>query len=119
MSYDLNGNLLSLDRKGKTGTNSYGNIDQLSYVYQANSNKIQAVNDAILLSNPNVGDFRDSSSIATQYTYNQDGSLNSDDNKKIVFEWNYLKKPKKITKANGQWQKFMYNAQGTLLQTLT
>ena len=52
-------------------------------------------------------------------SYNQDGSLNSDDNKRISFEWNYLKKPKKITKANGQWQKFMYDASGVLLQTLT
>jgi RHS repeat-associated protein len=119
MSYDANGNILSLSRKGKTGTNSWGYIDQLSYVYQANSNKIQAVNDAVLVSNPNVGDFRDSSSIATQYTYNQDGSLNSDDNKKIIFEWNYLKSPKKITKANGQWKKFMYDANGKLLRTET
>ena len=45
--------------------------------------------------------------------------MNSDDNKKIVFEWNYLKKPKKITKANGQWKTFIYNASGKLLQTLT
>ncbi len=91
----------------------------MNYVYQANSNKIQAVNDAQLVSNPNVGDFRDSSSIATQYTYNQDGSLNSDDNKRISFEWNYLKSPKKITKANGQWKRFIYDASGKLLQTQT
>ena len=119
MTYDLNGNIKTLNRKGKTGANTWGYIDQLSYVYQDNSNKIQAVNDAILLSNPNVGDFRDSSSIATQYTYNQDGSLNSDDNKKITFEWNYLKSPKKITKANGQWKKFQYDAAGKLLRTET
>ena len=119
MTYDFNGNIKTLNRKGKIGVNNWGYIDQLSYDYQTNSNKIQAVNDAILLSNPNVGDFRDSSSIVTQYTYNQDGSLNSDDNKKITFEWNYLKKPKKITKANGQWEKFMYDASGNLLQTLT
>lgn len=119
LSYDLNGNLKTLNRKGKTGTNSWGDIDQLNYVYQANSNKIQAVNDALLVNNPNVGDFRDSSSITIQYAYNQDGSLNSDDNKKISFEWNYLKRPKKITKANGQWEKFIYDAEGKLLQTQT
>jgi RHS repeat-associated protein len=118
MTYDFNGNITSLSRKGKTGANSWGYIDQLSYIYQDNSNKIQAVNDALLVSNPNVGDFRDSSSIATQYTYNQDGSLNSDDNKKIVFEWNYLKSPKKITKGS-QWKKFIYDASGKLLQTVT
>jgi hypothetical protein len=54
MSYDANGNILSLSRKGKTGTNSWGYIDQLSYVYVGNSNKIKAVNDALLVSNPNV-----------------------------------------------------------------
>ena len=119
MSYDFNGNLTNMWRKGKIGANTWDYIDKLSYVYQANSNKIQAVNDALLVSNPNVGDFRDSSSTATQYTYNQDGSLNSDDNKKITFEWNYLKSPKKITKANGQWKKFQYDATGKLLRTET
>jgi RHS repeat-associated protein len=118
LSYDLNGNLKTLNRKGKTGTNSWNYIDQLSYVYQLYSNKIKAVNDALLVSNPNVGDFRDSSSIATQYTYNADGSLNSDDNKKITFEWNYLKSPKKITKGS-QWKRFIYDASGKLLQTVT
>jgi RHS repeat-associated protein len=119
LSYDLNGNLKTLNRKGKAGTNSWNYIDQLTYDYLPYSNKIKAVNDAQLVSNPNVGDFRDSSSIATQYTYNADGSLNSDDNKKITFEWNYLKSPKKITKANGQWKKFQYDASGKLLQTQT
>ena len=32
-TYDLNGNILSLNRKGQTATNTYGNIDMLSYSY--------------------------------------------------------------------------------------
>ncbi|WP_026994859.1 RHS repeat domain-containing protein [Flectobacillus major] len=119
VTYDANGNILSLSRNGKISPNSWGDIDQLAYTYNTNSNKIKAVNDALLLNNPNVGDFRDSSSAENQYIYAQDGSLIFDDNKKISIDWYYLKLPKKITKANGQWKAFIYNAQGKLLQTQT
>jgi len=120
MSYDANGNILSLSRKGKTGANSWGDIDQLSYVYESNSNKIKKVSDLQGLSNQNVGDFRDSSNVATEYEYWQDGSLKIDRNKKISqIDYNHLKLPRQITFEGGQWIKNQYDATGKKLKSTT
>ncbi|MEY4540402.1 MAG: hypothetical protein RLZZ306_2159 [Bacteroidota bacterium] len=120
MSYDANGNILTLNRKGKTGTNSFGYIDQLSYVYESNSNKIKKVSDTQGLSNQNVGDFRDSSNVATEYEYWQDGSLKIDRNKKILqIDYNYLKLPKQVTFEGGQWIRNQYDASGKKLKSIT
>ena len=120
MSYDKNGNILTLNRKGKTGTNSWGDIDQLSYIYESNSNKIKAVSDLQGLANQNVGDFRDSSNVTTEYEYWLDGSLKIDKNKKVSnIDYNYLKLPKQITFEGGQWIKNQYDATGKKLKSTT
>jgi RHS repeat-associated protein len=120
MSYDLSGNVKTLGRKGKIGTNLYGDIDQLSYDYESNSNKIKKVSDLQGLNNHNVGDFRDSSNIITEYEYWQDGSLKIDRNKKISqVDYNYLKLPKQITFEGGQWIRNQYDASGKKLKSST
>ena len=40
VSYDFNGNIKTLNRKGLKSDNTFGLIDSLAYTYQSNSNKI-------------------------------------------------------------------------------
>jgi RHS repeat-associated protein len=111
ISYDGNGNIKTLSRNGYKSTNNYGLVDSLAYTYQANSNKIQAVND---LSNETAS-FTDATG-TTDYTYSADGSLISDANKGITtIEYNYLKLPKRIVKGTTTIL-YQYDASGNKLK---
>ena len=79
INYDKNGNITTLQRKGKNGSN-FGDIDNLSYAY--NGNRLQYVADAVS-GNEDVGDFRAGGGSNNDYTYWPDGSLKSDANKGI------------------------------------
>ena len=60
LSYDMNGNILSMNQKGWKITGS-SFIDQLGYTYQNNSNKLAKVTDASSDPNTKLGDFKDGS----------------------------------------------------------
>lgn len=113
LSYDKNGNITNLQRKGKNSS-SFSDIDNLNYTYAGN--RLLGVTDAIN-GNEDVGDFRDEGS-SNDYTYWNDGSLKSDANKgvtQILYD-GYLKKIKQIDFSNGDWVKLFYNGNGTLLR---
>ncbi len=94
VTYDNNGNIKKLIRNGLISANTFGIVDNLSYTYNANSNKILKVDD---LSNVTAS-FADVA--GNDYTYSPDGSLISDANKGIgTIEYNYLKLPKRIVKG--------------------
>ena len=119
MSYDGNGNIKSLWRKGMSQTNTFNYIDKLSYTYPNNSNKLTSVSDAIN-GNLNTGDFRDGNTSGNDYDYLADGSLKKDLNKGISsIEYNYLKLPKKITFTNTKWVEYKYDASGKKLKKVT
>ena len=119
MDYDYNGNIKSLWRKGSTGTNSFGYIDQLTYNYSANSNKLNTVGDGIT-GNSDTGDFRDGNTTGNDYDYWEDGSLKKDLNKGISeIQYNYLKLPKKINFTNGKWLEYQYSSGGKKLKKTT
>ncbi|WP_044173783.1 RHS repeat domain-containing protein [Flectobacillus major] len=120
VTYDANGNILSLSRNGATNTNytSFGNVDNLSYTYQTNSNKLLKIQDATI-GNPDLGDFRDGTNTNNDYEYWEDGSLKKDKNKKIAsITYNYLKLPKTITFDNGRTITTQYDAQGSKLKKI-
>jgi RHS repeat-associated protein len=118
MSYDLNGNIKTLWRKGLNQTNTFNYIDKLSYTYANYSNKLMSVSDAIT-GNLNTGDFRDGNTSGDDYTYWADGSLKSDLNKGIsLIEYNYLKLHKKITFSDGRTINFQYDASGKKLKEI-
>jgi hypothetical protein len=112
LSYDKNGNILNLQRKGFTGS-SFASIDDLTYSYSGN--KLIKIDDAIS-ENLNTKDFRDSVA-ATDYTYWPNGNLKSDLNKRISqIDYNtYINKPKKITFLNGSVLNFTYDGNGALI----
>jgi hypothetical protein len=107
MEYDRNGNLTRLNRQGRTSTNSWGTIDGLVYTYASTtSNKINGIWDA----SGEAAGFTDRTNGA-EYSYWPDGSLKSDASKEItLIEYNYLKRPHKITFSNNQTIEYEYDA---------
>lgn len=82
-AYDENGNIKSMKHWGvKVLTGSSSLIDDLSYDYFTNSNKLKKVTDAITADNK-LGDFTDKNTAGDDYGYDVNGNLLADLNKKI------------------------------------
>lgn len=96
ISYDKNGNIGTLKRKGYQDP-AYGNsgidfIDDLVYTYAPASNKLINVND-----NATRDGFDDQNTIDEDYVYDINGNLIKDKNKKITsISYNHLNLPIKI-----------------------
>jgi RHS repeat-associated protein len=109
-SYDANGNILSLQRYSKTGTSTYGLVDNLTYSYLTNGNKLQKIDDAIS-GNIGANDFRDIS--GNDYAFSVDGKLTKDGNKSIMnIDYNYLDLVSKVTFADGTKVETFYTSTG-------
>lgn len=111
MKYDANGNIFEMWQKGlKLGSSGMTSdwIDQMSYTYFTNSNKLSAVTDAIIANNK-LGDFTDKNIAGSDYGYDVNGNMLTDLNKKLAgatgidqtsggaIEYNHLNLPYKIT----------------------
>lgn len=135
-AYDANGNINRMQHWGLTLTTS-SQIDDLQYMYNANSNKLQKVND---LSTPIagvvLGDFKVSAkyqpskaSSTADYTYDANGNLKKDLNKDIGnatvdgIAYNHLNLPQTITVYNASngvkgTIQYVYDATGNKLQKI-
>lgn len=113
MTYDLNGNILSMNRYGSLNSGT-GLIDQLSYNYSGN--RLSYVNDGVT-GNNDVGDFRNNNTGTDDYDYWADGSLKLDKNKGITnITYNYLNLPQEITFGSGQKIVYAYDGGGNKLE---
>ncbi len=114
ISYDKNGNIKYLWRKGYLSS-GFGDMDKLSYYYTGN--KLTAVNDAAY--DGGIHDFSDrSSSGSNEYGYDTNGNMTRDDNKGIIdVDYNYLNLPKKIDFGSNEIE-YIYAADGTKLKKL-
>ncbi|HEX7845452.1 MAG TPA: RHS repeat-associated core domain-containing protein [Chitinophagaceae bacterium] len=130
MSYDANGNILTMNQKGLK-INSSPTIDQLTYSYISNSNKLLKVIDAITTDNK-LGDFKDGGNGSNDdYTYDVNGNMVKDLNKDIQtysggngIAYNHLNLPQTITvKKDGSNNKgtieYTYDAAGNKLMKVT
>lgn len=127
--YDANGNILSMQQQGwKPGGSTL--IDNLGYTYMNNnnSNRLLAVteNSAIGSTDNKLGDFTDKNTTLDDYTYDENGNLLTDKNKKIAgIVYNHLNLPEQITinKDDNTVKgtiNYVYDASGTkLLKTVT
>jgi RHS repeat-associated protein len=141
VSYDLRGNIKTLQRNGLTGTMSqanngllygcFGQIDNLTYNYDpANTNRLQSVTDGV---GGVIGKKGFAQNVTgTAYGYDANGNLIVDRNKNISnIEYNYLNLPVRIVftketttggmttiKFTGQIE-FLYSATGVKLQKRT
>ncbi len=116
VSYDKNGNILSLNRKGhlNSTTTSFGVMDNLVYTYDS-GNKLKKVLDN---GNDTYG-FKDGANIATEYTYDQNGNMKTDANKGITsILYNHLNLPTEVKFDNSNTKKitYTYDANGTKLR---
>jgi RHS repeat-associated protein len=113
-SYDANGNTLNLQRYSKTGTNTFGLVDNLTYSYLSNGNKLQKIDDAIT-GNALANDFRDVS--GNDYAYSVDGKMTKDGNKNISnIRYNYLDLVSSIKFSNSDSVSYWYSSTGSRIQ---
>src|SRR5690606_37103597 len=97
MSYDQNGNILSMTQKGwKLAGSSV--IDSLAYGYNSSSNQLNYVTDKTNNTSTLLGDFKETTNNTSQdYAYNANGSLAIDNNKAIdTIIYNHLNLPAEI-----------------------
>ncbi len=123
MTYDHGGNIVSLTRKknsrglsGTSVTSAASTIDELTYTYTSNTNRISKVEDTSTSEGFTNGAVNGSS----EYTYTSDGSANKDENKGISsISYNFLGKPKVVTYSNNDKVEYTYDAAGTKLSVKT
>ena len=111
-SYDNMGNLLSLSREGDMTSSLKGIVDNLSMTYDGN--RLASVSDSAPA--PSVtgsADFRDGASMAVEYTYDRNGNMTSDLNRRISsVSYNRQNRPARI-KHSGGTETFTYLPDGT------
>lgn len=119
VSYDANGNLLTMNHMGTPpGASAPVPIDVLRYTYD-NGNSLLSVSDSVKI-NYNLGDFQDSTPCKTchDYNYDENGNLIADGNKKISsISYNELDEPVKVIFPFGSINN-VYDGQGNLLQKI-
>lgn len=120
-AYDANGNIKQMQQKG-LHLNSSPTMDNLVYTYQQNgtSNKLDNVVDSASFT-PKLGDFKDGSNgSGTDYAYDDNGNLTSDQNKAISsITYNYLNLPQTITVTGKGTITYTYDAAGNKLGKVT
>lgn len=121
ISYDLNGNIKSLNRNTEyfNGAGYVAEpIDQLTYDYGSGGNQLQFVRDNISSTNKDKG-FKDGGSNAgsdPDYAYDANGNVTKDQNKgitNITYYFNNL--PRRVTFADGSYLENTYDAAGIKL----
>ncbi|TSE03178.1 DUF6443 domain-containing protein [Aquimarina algiphila] len=119
VSYDKIGNILSLNRTGHLNTNatSFGDMDVLSYTYNA-GNKLLKVADT---ANKTFG-FKDGTNTNDDFTYDDNGNVTIDRNKGITnITYNHLNLPKTVSISNAQGTgniTYIYDATGAKLKKI-
>ncbi len=114
ITYDANGNILTLNQRGYDKGYNPADIDQLEYYYDS-GNKLLRVEDNTSLYSP-IHDFENKNAGKIDYDYDADGNLTADANKGVnQIAYNYLDLPLSVNTNSGNIQN-IYDAAGTLLQ---
>ena len=115
-TYDKNGNIKKFERRGKMQSGSYGVIDNLTITY--NGNQLKSVTEgAAELTYAGSLDYKGSKGSA--YSYNENGSLVSDQSRGIAFiSYDFNNNPRKIYFTNGNVTEYIYSAAGQKLRTV-
>ena len=121
ITYDENGNILTMKQMGMNGAGQKIILDDLTYTYNLNSNKLRSVSESAASQSKdpnmydNLGDFRDAISSADYY-YDVNGNQTSDVNKALSFTYDEIvNKTKRATKSSVNVD-FLYDALGNKLQ---
>ena len=107
LTYDKNGNILTLDRFGQEELGQPIQIDELTYTYDGN--RLLKVADGT--NNPDG--FKDGDNTGNDYTYDTMGNLKTDQNKGITnVKYNHLNLPTEVIFTTGKIG-YTYDASGT------
>lgn len=114
ITYDVNGNLRALTRKGKNAAGAVVNMDVLAYNYAANNpNRLTKVDD----SSNNTEGFNNGANTNTELAYDGNGNLKKDENKGISsIVYNHLDKASQVNFTNGRSLKYTYDASGAKIR---
>lgn len=108
ITYDPNGNILTLERYTLNGIKA----DQLSYGYLNNGNQISFVQDA-QGDVANVLDYPGDNSANPDFSYDPNGNMTSNFDKGIIdILYTYLNKPEQIDFGNGEKIQYQYDGVG-------
>jgi RHS repeat-associated protein len=131
ITYDLNGNLLTMLQKGVVpGTATPLTVDDLHYTYASYINLLLSVTDQMTNTNLNgqFGDFKDGTNATgtSDYVYDANGNVVTDLNKNIQnlsggsngIRYNYLDKPEQINIVGKGVIQIVYDADGNKLQRI-
>ncbi len=115
ITYDLNGNIESLLRNGKTGpgANDFGVMDNLNYTYVGN--RLRSIQEnAIATIIDEVDQFHTLNNNDT-LGYDASGNITYDPNKGITYTYNHFNKPIAADFSGGKKISWIYSADGTKL----
>ncbi len=133
MSYDKNGNIKTLKRKGhvvanpvSTNSSDFGIMDDLIYTYQANSNLLIKVEDVAAIDGFGFKDDAVNQAADGQkdYYYTPNGDLTYDANKGLTIStydytsYNHLGLPATILNSNSENISYIYDANGVKLKKI-
>ncbi|MEI9811072.1 MAG: DUF6443 domain-containing protein [Bacteroidota bacterium] len=121
MTYDANSNILTMAQKALK-LNASSPVDQMRYSYFSNSNQLQQVYDTANDNASRLGDFRYDAvaKTSTDYSYDVNGSIISDQNKKISnITYNYLNLPSLVTLPGKGTIAYTYDAAGSKIKKVT
>ena len=116
ISYDLNGNILSLNREGKTSASTHGILDQLSYAYEGNRITTLTEGNAAQKDIIEEVDHFTTKNNGGAYQYDASGNIEIDPHKGITYTYNHLNKPTTADFGDGKYINWIYSADGTKLQ---
>jgi RHS repeat-associated protein len=116
VTYDIRGNISTLNRYGVLGPGSCNSVlylDQLTYNYSSQTgNRIYNISDA----KTNTSGAQEFKSATGNFTYDANGNITADPYKGISnILYNHLNKPTQITKSDGSKITFVYDGNGVTL----
>ncbi|MEP5612297.1 MAG: DUF6443 domain-containing protein, partial [Cyclobacteriaceae bacterium] len=109
ISYDRNGNITDLQRKGNVA-GAVQTVDDLTFTYTAN--QLEAVDDATTY----IEAFNDRAETTDEYDYDANGNMTKDLNKDMTsITYNHLNLATEVNFSDGRKVEYGYSAGGTLL----
>lgn len=120
LTYDSMGNILTLTRDGhlNEAATNFGVMDNLTYTYYNGGNQLKRVSETVAQA---VG-FTKNSTTGTDYTYDANGNMITDNNKGITgIIYNHLNLPEQTTVNNSTTSgniSYIYDATGAKLKKI-
>lgn len=116
LEYDINGNIMRLQRRGLKQDGQYGNIDNLHLAYNGNQPAmIKEDAEPILYE----GAFNLNGKGEHRLVYNGNGALQADETRGItMIEYDATNNPRRIQFTNGNVTEYVYTPSGQKLRTI-